>query len=243
MRTSHFTSLLVIAWVLSACSQTESESLNATATRPATPAEAAMPVGGREVILFLGDSLSAGFGVDPDQAFPALIQHKIDRLGWEFKVVNAGVSGDTSADGLSRVDWLLRRPLEVLFLELGGNDALRGIPLEVTRQNLQRIVDKTRSKYPGVKIIVAGMRVPPNLGPEYTREFRAIFPVLAQAKDATLIPFLLEGVGGRPQLNLPDGIHPTPEGHQIVAEHVWGFLRPVLESLTQVRASERRSPR
>ncbi len=182
----------------------------------------------RKVVLFLGDSLSAGYGLDSAQAFPALIQKKIDEAGWNYEVVNAGVSGDTTAGGLRRLDWLLRRPVDVLFLELGGNDGLRGIDLDSSEANLQAIIDRVREKNPQVAVVVAGMMIPPNMGPEYTTRFRTMFPELAERNGATLIPFLLDGVAGRPDLNLPDGIHPTPEGHRIVADLVWETLRPVL---------------
>lgn len=183
----------------------------------------------RRVILFLGDSLSAGYGLDPEQAFPALIQDRIDGQGLPFEVVNAGLSGDTTSGGLARIDWLLKRPVDVLFLELGGNDGLRGISPKVTSKNLQGIIDKTRQSYPEAAVVVAGMLVPPNMGPDYFAQFRSVFPEIASRNNATLIPFLLEGVAGRPELNLPDGIHPTARGHGLVAEHVWGFLKPILE--------------
>lgn len=185
----------------------------------------------KQTILFLGNSLTAGYGLDPEQAFPALIQQKIDSLGWPFEVINAGLSGETSSGGLRRLDWLLRRPIDVFVLELGANDGLRGIPLDLTAKNLQQIIDHCRAKYPQVKIVIAGMQVPPNLGPEYTARFRKIYPDLAHANHARLVPFLLEGVGGHPKLNLPDRIHPTAEGHRIVANTVWNVLRPLLESI------------
>jgi acyl-CoA thioesterase-1 len=185
------------------------------------------------VILFLGDSITAGYGLDLAQAYPALIQEKIDAKGWRFKVVNAGQSGDTSAGGLNRIDWLLRNRVDVLVLELGGNDGLRGLPVENTRKNLQAIIDRTRAKYPGAKIVIAGMKVPPNMGREYGGQFEAIYPALAKKNQASLIPFVLEGVGGERQLNLPDGIHPTAKGHQRVAANVWKVLEPVLRSLSR----------
>ena len=184
-----------------------------------------------KAILFLGNSLTAGYGLDTTQAFPALIQDRIDSLGWNFKVINAGQSGDTSSGGLGRIDWLLRREFHVLVLELGINDGLRGIHVDVTRQNLQTTINRTKSRYPGVKVIVAGMQVPPNMGRDYAASFRAIFPQLAKKNGAQLIPFLLEGVGGNPKLNLPDGIHPSVEGHKIVAENVWKVLEPLLRSM------------
>ena len=181
-------------------------------------------------ILFFGNSLTAGYGLDPEQAFPALIQKKIDSLGWHYRVVNAGLSGETSAGGLRRIDWLLRQRVDVLVLELGGNDALRGLPLSATRQNLQGIIDKTRKRYPKVKIVIAGMQMAPNYGREYVSGFRALYPELAEKNGAALIPFLLEGVAGEPELNLPDRMHPNAAGHKIVAQNVWKVLAPLLHS-------------
>ena len=186
--------------------------------------------GERRAILILGDSLAAGAGVDPDEAFPALLQKRIDEAGLKYEVVNAGVSGDTSAGGLRRIDWLLRRKIDVLVLELGGNDGLRGMSPGTTRTNLQTIIDRTKARYPQTKIVIAGMQMPPNMGEEYNKAFREIFPDLAKANKAALVPFLLEGVGGKAELNLPDQIHPNPEGHRIVAENVWKVLEPVLSS-------------
>ncbi len=187
----------------------------------------------RKTVLFLGNSLTAGYGLQKSQAFPALIQQKIDSLGWNFEVVNAGLSGETSSGGLRRINWLLKRKVDVLVLELGANDALRGIALDLTKNNLQAIIDSTKSKYPVAKIVVAGMLAPPNLGKEYTDEFRSIFTDLAKKNDVVLISFLLEGVGGVPALNLPDGIHPTAPGHKIVAENVWKVVKPLLQSLNK----------
>lgn len=184
----------------------------------------------RKTILFLGDSLTAGYGLDEERAFPRVIQGKIDSLGMRFEVVNAGLSGETSSGGLRRVDWLLRRKVDVLVLALGANDALRGVPLKVTQKSLQGIVDKVKGKYEGVKVVIAGMEAPPNLGAEYTKEFREIFRDLAKKNGAVLVPFLLEDVAGIPALNLPDRIHPTEEGHKVVAENVWRVLGPVLKA-------------
>lgn len=184
-----------------------------------------------KVILFFGDSLTAGYGLDPAQAFPALIQEKINAQGWNFRAINAGLSGETTAGGLRRIDRELQRPIDVLVLELGANDGLRGLPVEGAKQNLQAIIDRTKDKYPWVKVVLVGMEVPSNLGLDYTSRFRMIFPELAAANGAVLIPFLLEGVGGVPALNLPDGIHPTPAGHKIVAENVWKVLEPVLRTM------------
>ena len=198
---------------------------------------AAAPSNG--VILFLGDSITAGHGLDLSQAYPALIQEKIDAQGWRFKTVNAGQSGDTSAGGLSRLDWLFRNRVEVLVLELGGNDGLRGLPVGTTRKNLQLIIDRTKEKYPQAKIIIAGMKVPPNMGRVYGDKFEAMFADLAKHNKVPLIPFVLEGVGGVRELNLPDGIHPNVKGQQIVAANVWKVLEPVLRS--KVKQSKARS--
>jgi acyl-CoA thioesterase-1 len=179
----------------------------------------------KKTILFFGNSLTAGYGVDPSEAYPALIQDKIDSLHLNYKVINAGVSGETSADGNSRIDWILKQPVDIFVLELGGNDGLRGIPLSVTEKNLQSIIDKVKAKYPGVKIILEGIQIPPNMGPAYTSKFKEIYPRLASANNIELLPFLLKGVGGDPKLNQRDGIHPTAEGHKIVAENVWEVLK------------------
>ncbi len=184
-----------------------------------------------QVVLFLGNSLSAGAGVDPEDAFPSLIRERIDSLGWNFRVVNAGLSGDTSSGGLRRIDWLLNEPISVLVLELGGNDGLRGIPITVTRTNLAQIIEKTREVYPGAEIVIAGMQIPPNLGHDYTRAFREMYPWLADEYDVHLIPFLLEGVGGVDSLMQSDGIHPTADGHRVVARNVWETLAPVLQEV------------
>lgn len=184
-------------------------------------------------IVFFGDSLTAGYGIDPDDAYPALIEKKARESGWHADVINAGLSGETSAAGARRVDWILRRPVDVFVLELGGNDGLRGLDVSETERNLQTIVDRVRARYPDAQIMIAGMMVPPNMGEQYAREFAQIFPRLAEKNHAALIPFLLEGVGGEPELNLPDGVHPTAEGHRIVAETVWETLEPLLRNLRE----------
>ena len=179
-------------------------------------------------IVCLGTSLTAGFGLDPDLAWPAILQQKIDSAGLRYRVVNAGVSGETSAGALRRIDWLLREPAAVLVLETGANDGLRGQEPEATRANVQGILDRARRQSPAPKLVLAGMMAPPNLGADYTRRFRAVFPEVAKANGAALVPFLLEGVAGIPRLNQADGIHPTAEGQRIVAENVWRVLRPLL---------------
>ena len=213
--------------VLAACGQDEQpvvrgpESEVSTSTTP------------QPVVLFLGTSLTAGYGLSSDQAFPALIQSKIDSAGLEFRAVNAGVSGETSAGGLRRIDWLLRQPIAVLVLELGANDMLRGQDLSVMRANLQEIIDRTRIALPSVRIVIAGLKAAPNLGEPYVSQFEATFVELAESNDVALIPFLLEGVAGVPELNQADGNHPTAEGHVIVAENVWKVLEPVLREAGQ----------
>lgn len=181
-----------------------------------------------KTILFFGDSLTAGYGLSTSEAFPALIEKKLQEKGNDVKIINAGLSGETSAGGLSRIDWVLRQPIDVFVLELGPNDGLRGLPLEQTEKNLQSIIDKVKAKYPKAKIVIAGMMVPPNLGPEYTEQFRKIFPALAKKNNAALIPFLLEDVAGNENLNLSDGIHPNAEGHRIVAANVLKVIEPLL---------------
>ncbi len=181
-----------------------------------------------KTIVFFGNSITAGYGLDPSQAFPALIQRKLDSLNLPYKVVNAGVSGETSSGGNSRIDWILEQPVDVFVLELGGNDGLRGIPITETKANLQSIIDKVKAKYPQAKILIAGMQMPPNMGLQYTSDFRSIFPELAKTNNSILIPFILEGVGGEAKLNQEDGIHPTAEGHHVVAENVWRELKQAL---------------
>lgn len=180
-------------------------------------------------ILFLGDSLTAGYGIDENQAYPALIQERIARADKNWNVINAGLSGETSSGGLRRINWLLRTDIDILVLALGANDGLRGVNLELTETNLQAIIDRTRERNPDVRIVLAGMQVPPNLGTAYAEQFRSMFPRLARANNAVLIPFLLEDVAGIPELNLPDGIHPTPRGQEIMAATVWTYLEPMLD--------------
>jgi len=182
----------------------------------------------QKVILFFGNSLTAGLGLDQNQAFPNLIQKKILETGKNFRVINAGLSGETSAGGLDRIDWVLNQAVDIFVLELGANDGLRGLPLESTRSNLQGIIEKVKEKYPEVKIIIAGMMVPPNMGEEYSNEFVKVFPDLARNNRVSLIPFLLDEVAGNPDLNLADGIHPNIEGHHIVAGTIWKVLKPLL---------------
>lgn len=181
-------------------------------------------------IVFLGDSLTAGYGLENPlaEAYPALIQEKLQAAGLPHRVVNAGISGDTTAGGLRRLNWILRQPVDVLVIALGGNDGLRGVDPEVTRANLQGIIDRAREKYPEVRLFLAGMQMPVNMNETFTRAYREIFPALAKANQITLIPFLLEGVGADPALNQADLIHPTAAGQMRIADNVWPWLRPML---------------
>lgn len=181
-------------------------------------------------ILFFGDSLTAAMGLDMADGYPAQIQEIIDSLGLNYEVVNAGLSGETTAAGKNRIDWVLNQDVDVFVLALGANDGLRGIPVEETRKNLQTIIDIVRQKNPDAEILLAGMQIPPNMGPEYTTDFRNLFPQLAEENDIHLIPFLLEGVAGDPELNQQDGIHPTAAGYDIVAQNVWEVLEPVIRN-------------
>jgi acyl-CoA thioesterase-1 len=196
-------------------------------------ADASTTTGGggwRGRVVVLGDSITAGYGLDPEQAYPALLQQQIDAAKLPFTVVNAGVSGDTTADGLRRVDWALGAGADVLVVALGANDGLRGIPPKRTEENLFKIIQRARAKCPGIAVIVAGMQMPGNMGREFVEQFRTLFPRVAAKNDAVLVPFLLEGVGGMTELNQPDRIHPTAEGQKRVALNVWKVLQKVLEA-------------
>ena len=179
-------------------------------------------------ILIFGDSVTAGYGVDPEQAFPSILQQKIDSAGLHFKVINGGLSGETSAGGLRRISWVLQRKVDIMILELGGNDGLRGIELQSTKNNLQQIITTAQNKYPDIQIIIAGMQVPPNLGIEYTNEFVNLYIDLAEENNLPLIPLILDAVGGYEEFMQPDKIHPNAEGHLIVAETVWKTLFPII---------------
>ncbi|MDA8686757.1 arylesterase [Robiginitalea sp.] len=169
-------------------------------------------------------------GVTPEESFPGQIAQRLDSLGYPYRVINAGLSGETTASGMNRLNWVLREKPDVFILELGANDGLRGIALEETKKNLEQIVKEVKNANPEVNLILTGMQIPPNMGPEYTEKFKNLFPELAEAHDLLLVPFLLDGVGGIPELNQADGIHPTPKGHQILAENVWQVLFPVLQN-------------
>lgn len=197
---------------------------------PARAAEA-----GPGAVVFFGDSLTSGVGVDRSQAYPALIQARIAAAAWPYRVVNAGLSGDTTSAALRRIKWSLKGNVAVLVIALGGNDGLRGIPVATTRSNLERIIDEARALHPRADIVLAGMRMPPNYGPAYTEAFAEIFPAVAREKNVALIPFLLDTVGGDPKYNLPDRIHPTVEGHRVVAATVWKTLEPILRERARAK--------
>ena len=181
-----------------------------------------------KTMICMGDSLTAGLGLDPDEAYPALVQKKIDAAGLPWRVVNAGISGDTTAGGLRRLDWIMRQKFSLIVIALGANDGLRGIAPELTQANLKKLIERIRARTPDTVIVLAGMQVPTNLGPEHTQRFAAIYPALAKECGVALIPFLLEGVGGHLEQNQADGMHPTAEGQAKLAANVWAVVEPLL---------------
>lgn len=187
--------------------------------------------GDTRTVLFFGDSVTAGYGLDPQEAYPARIQEKINNAELNFKAVNGGLSGETSAGGLRRINWMLKKPIRILVLALGSNDGLRGLDPSVTKLNLQAIIEITKQYYPRAEIMIAGLKAPPNMGNGYTKNFETIFTELAEVNNAVLIPFLLEDVAGIDTLNQADGIHPNVEGQHILAETVWKYLRPLLAEI------------
>ena len=198
-------------------------------TKKDTVKEVSAKLETKKNILFFGNSLTAGYGLDdPDQAFPAVIQQDIDSLKLPYKVINGGLSGETTSDGKNRINWMLHQPIDIFVLELGANDGLRGIPVAETEVNLQNIIDQVKAKYPKVKMILTGMQVPPNMGIKYADDFKKIFPRLAKKNNIQLVPFLLENVAGIRELNQRDGIHPTAKGAIIVAQNVWVVLKGML---------------
>lgn len=223
-RLSYATLLLFFGLAIVSCAEKKAESVQSDVINEKTP----QAKSDQKIILFYGNSLTAAYGIDPEDGFAGLTQKRLDSLGMDYKVINGGLSGETTAGGLSRLDWFLEDKPEIFVLELGGNDGLRGIKLTETKSNLLKIIDKVRSKFPDTKIILAGMQIPPNMGQEYAREFTDMYPAVAKEKEVTLIPFLLENVGGIPELNLPDGIHPTEEGHKIVFETIWPYLKKAI---------------
>lgn len=222
------TTLFSLASLMSSCSGGQGNADQEKEKADSVKATGKKADDGVKKILFFGTSLTAGYGLDITEAFPALIQHKIDSLKLPYKVVNAGLSGETSAAGKTRIDWLLNQPFDIMVLELGANDGLRGLPLSQTKENLQEITDKVKKKYPKVRFVLAGIQMPPSMGADYAQEFKSIFPELAKKNNMLLIPFLLQGVGGVPKLNQKDGIHPTVAGQKILAENVWAQLKGLL---------------
>jgi acyl-CoA thioesterase-1 len=201
-----------------------------------------MPSSQRPTVLFLGTSLTAGFGIDPEQAYPALIQQMIDSAGLDYRVINAGLSGETSAGAVRRADWLFRQPVSVLVLETGANDGLRGLPADSLRANIQGVLDRAKQLRSPPRLVLLGMRVPPNYGRTYSQQFESLYPQLAKSNGAVLVPFLLDGVGGVRALNQADGVHPTAEGQRKMAETVWRVLEPVLRQAQSGEGIRRVSP-
>ncbi|RBQ09938.1 arylesterase [Pedobacter miscanthi] len=219
--------LFVLSLILLSCGNQQSKS-NKDKTLDSADQKTSVTAVKKKNILFFGTSLTAGYGLDPTEAYPALIQNRIDSLKMPYNVINGGLSGETSAGGKGRIDWLLKQPVDIFVLELGANDGLRGLPVVQTIKNLQDIIDRVKAKYPNVKLVMAGMQVPPNMGAKYASDFKNIFPDLAKKNQMALIPFLLDKVGGVPKLNQADGIHPTAEGDKILAENVWVVLKGLL---------------
>jgi acyl-CoA thioesterase-1 len=218
---------LSLAVASPACS--ERASTGAGSAPPASveaPPPPSTPVASRPRVVCLGDSLTAGLGVSADEAYPARLEARLKEAGLDYEVVNAGVSGDTSAGGLRRLDWSMSGDVKVLVVALGANDGLRGLPARDLRDNLSTIITTAQSR--GAQVVLAGMEAPPNFGATYTREFRAVYRDLATTHDVVLIPFFLDGVAGVPSLNQPDGIHPTAEGQQRIADTIWRALAPLV---------------
>jgi acyl-CoA thioesterase-1 len=233
--------LLAGAMAISCSGSSGASRDSASGTKPATSEENPVRTGSgavtavrsvepdaRRTILFLGTSLTAGLGLDPDSAYPQRIQRKIDAAGLPYQVVNAGVSGETSAGLLRRLDWVLKRPADVVVVETGANDGLRGLPITATSSTIGSVLDRIKRDRPAAKLLLVQMEAPPNMGPDYTRAFHTMFPALATEHGATLLPFLLDSVAGRPSLNQSDGIHPNNTGEAIVASNLWRALQPVL---------------
>ncbi len=227
---NHMKSLIMTAiavFLLASCNNSNSTQNSESKTDSTSTKDT--PLTNEKKILFFGNSLTAGLGLaDQSEAFPALIQQKIDSLGLPYTCINAGLSGETSAGGKDRIEWLLKDSIDVFVLELGANDGLRGISTESTFQNLNEIVNKVKAAYPNCKLVLAGMMVPPSMGDQYFKDFSAIFPKLAKEQNMTLVPFLLDKVAGIQNLNQADGVHPNKEGQHILAENVWEHLKAVL---------------
>lgn len=223
--------VLMLCFVVSSCSRTDgAETRTGVAEPPGSRAAVtpeAVPDTGRPRVVFLGDSLTAGLGLEPSQSVPSLVQARLDEEGYGYEVVNAGVSGDTSAGGLRRLDWSLSGDVSVLVIELGANDGLRGLPASDLKKNLADIIAAAQGRR--IKVLLTGMEAPPNYGAAYTTEFREVYQALARTTGVTFMPFYLEGVAGSPELNQRDGMHPNPDGARVVARNVWRALQPLLE--------------
>lgn len=214
--------------VMGGCAKSEKKVDNST-ENPQVEANTPQESSKKKTIIFFGNSLTAAYGLDNvSKGYVSLLQHRLDSLNLPYRTVNAGLSGETSAGGNDRVDWVIRTPVDIFVLELGGNDALRGIQPEETIKNLGSILDKVKAKYPQAKLVLAGMQAPPNMGPVYTEQFKAMYPKLAKEHGAALIPFFLENVGGIPEMNQGDRIHPNEKGQFILLENVWKVLQPIL---------------
>lgn len=226
-----FCYFLSLCLCLVACgNETKSKATNTATEEPVEDTDVSK-VTASKTILFFGDSITAGYGLDTtDDAFPGIIQEKLDSLNLNYTVVNLGVSGETSSGGKNRIDWILNQDIAIFILELGANDGLRGVPLSETRNNLQAILDAVKQKNQATQIILAGMELPPNMGQAYTTAFREMYADLAETNDVLFIPFILKDVGGIKALNQNDGIHPTAEGHKIIANTVWDYLKPLVKS-------------
>ena len=210
------------------CGESPEQKQSDGTTKEVSATENEVIKGSQKVILFYGNSLTAAYGLDTKEGFPNRIQQRLDSLGLDYKVINSGLSGETTSGGLNRLDWVLNQPVDIFVLELGANDGLRGIPISESMNNLQAMIDMVKEKNPDTILILAGMQIPPNMGADYTSQFMAMYPALAESNEILLIPFLLEGVAGIPELNLEDGIHPTAEGQKIVTNNVWKVLESVI---------------
>lgn len=223
-----FRTLLISAlFILAACESTSQQNQKHSTVAASQSQASTKPT---KTVLFFGDSLTAGYGLDDpaNDAYPSVIQEKIKEAKLPYSVINAGNSGETSAGGRGRIDWVLKQKVDVFVLELGANDGLRGIPVSDTRANLQAIIDKVKTKYPNAQLVLTGIQIPPSMGADYAKDFKDLFPELAKKNKMILVPFLLDKVGGNAKLNQGDGIHPTKEGAKIVADNVWTVLKNVL---------------
>jgi acyl-CoA thioesterase I len=219
--------LAALALAAAACGAKPEPPATSTAASNATPSTATTPASTKPRIVALGDSLTAGLGLAPDQAYPALLQARLNGAGLDYEVVNAGVSGDTSAGGLERLEWALQGNVKILIVALGGNDALRGLPADALTANLSQIIERARARQ--IRVILAGMEAPPNYGRDYIVSFHKVYPALAEKYQVAFVPFLLQNVAGLAEMNQADGIHPTPAGARIVADNVWAVLKPLAE--------------